>query len=155
MNEYVEAGLITGICYESDVEDQLKIRFGKGPFKKEEEVVKQPLNSVDVRRYVRRNTEKMVGIGGGKKIAVIRAVGAITSGKNGSSPVTGNTLGSESLVELIRKVRDDKRYVACLLRCNSPGGSALASDIMWSELKKLAAVKPVLASQSDVAASGG
>ncbi|CDF33259.1 unnamed protein product [Chondrus crispus] len=155
MNEYVEAGLITGICYESDVEDQLKIRFGKGPFKKEEEVVKQPLNSVDVRRYVRRNTEKMVGIGGGKKIAVIRAVGAITSGKNGSSPVTGNTLGSESLVELIRKVRDDKRYVACLLRCDSPGGSALASDIMWSELKKLAAVKPVLASQSDVAASGG
>lgn len=154
MNEYVEAGLITGICYESDIEDRLKVRFAKGN-EKEEDLVKKPLTSVEVRRYTRRNTEKLVGIGGKKKIAVIRAVGAITSGKNSSSPVTGNTLGSESLVELIRKVRDDKRYVACLLRCDSPGGSALASDIMWSELKKLAAIKPVLASQSDVAASGG
>lgn len=155
MDEYVKAGLISGICYESDIEDELKVRFSKSPFGDEQDIVKRPLKSVDVLRYTRRTTEKLVGIGGKKRIAVIRAVGAITSGKNGSSPATGNTLGSESLVELIRKVRDDKRYVACLLRCDSPGGSALASDIMWNELRKLASVKPVLASQSDVAASGG
>lgn len=155
MNEYVSAGLISGICYESDIEDALKVRFSRGRFENKKKVVKKPLKSVEVLRYSRRTTEWLVGIGGRKRIAVIRAVGAITSGKNGSSPVTGNTLGSESLVELIRKVRDNKRYVACLLRCDSPGGSALASDIIWSELRKLAKVKPVLASQSDVAASGG
>lgn len=156
MKEYVDVGLVTGICYESDVEDALKLRYSKkGHFESEEDVIRRELSSVDVLRYVRRTSEKLLGIGGRKRIAVIRAVGAITSGKNSSNPAMGSTLGSDSLVELIRKVRDDKRYVACLLRCDSPGGSALASDIIWSELRKLGKVKPLLTSQSDVAASGG
>lgn len=156
LQEYVDAGLITGLCYETDLEDALKLRYTKpGIFQNEEDIVREKLKAVDVIQYGRRTNERMVGAGGRKTIAVIRAVGAITSGKNGSGPITGTTLGSDSLVELIRRVRDDKRYVACLLRCDSPGGSALASDIMWSELKKLAKVKPLVASQSDVAASGG
>lgn len=156
MTEYVDAGLVTALCYESDVEDALKLRYTKpGWFQSEEDILRRELNSVAIARYGRRTSERLLGIGGRPTIAVIRAVGAITSGKSGSSPVMGTTLGSDSLVELIRKVRDNKRYVACLLRCDSPGGSALASDLMWSELQKLAKVKPVLASMSDVAASGG
>ncbi|KAI0559681.1 Peptidase S49 [Gracilaria domingensis] len=155
MKEYEDMGLVTGIRYESEIEDALKLKFATGGFSKEEEVLKKKLPSVDVMRYARRTNDKLLGLRGRKRIAVIRAVGAITSGKNSSSPLMGPTLGSESLVELIRKVRDDKRYVACLLRCDSPGGSALASDIMWNELKKLGKAKPLLTSQVDVAASGG
>ncbi|CAN8062082.1 unnamed protein product [Agarophyton chilense] len=156
MTEYEQMGLVTGIRYESEIEDALKLKFAKGGFtRSDEEVLKKKLPSVDVMKYVRRTNDKLLGLGGRKRIAVIRAVGAITSGKNSSSPLMGPTLGSDSLVELIKKVKDDKRYVACLLRCDSPGGSALASDIMWNELRKLAKVKPLLTSQVDVAASGG
>lgn len=153
MEEYLKARLISGICYESELLEALKKRF-KGNWEKEEDV-KGELKGTDVRKYVRRATNKLVGIRGRKCIAVIRVVGAITGGKNGGNPVLGSTVGSESLVDLIRKVREDKKYVACLLRCDSPGGSALASDIVWNELRRLAEMKPLLASQSDVAASGG
>lgn len=155
MAEYEKAGLISGICYEGELEDALKLRFAKRGGQSDEQILKKKLPAVDVARYTRFTTEKLVGLRGRKRIAVIRAVGAITSGKNSSSPLMGPTLGSDTLVELIRKVRDDKRFVACLIRCDSPGGSALASDIMWNELRNLAKVKPVLTSQVDVAASGG
>lgn len=153
MEEYLKAGLISGICYESELLEGLKKRF-RGKWEAKEDV-KGELKGVDVGKYVRRTTEKLVGIRGRKRIAVIRVAGAITGGKNGGNPITGSTVGSDSLVELIRKVRESKKYVACLLRCDSPGGSALASDIVWNELRRLAETKPLLASQSDVAASGG
>lgn len=154
--EYVEAGFIAGVKSESDIEDAFKLKYCRRNERESvEDILKRKLPTVDMRKYLRRTSENLVAISGRKRIAVIRAVGAITSGRSGNSPLMGATLGSESLVELIRRVRDDKRYVACILRCDSPGGSALASDIMWSELRKLAAKKPLIASQSDVAASGG
>lgn len=154
MTEYVKMGLITGLAYEGEVLEQLKKRF-KSRWQKEEDV-KGEINALDIRKYVKKVSEGLVGLGGGRKtVAVIKVVGAITSGKSGRNPVMGATVGSESLVELIRKVREEKKYVACLLRCDSPGGSALASDIVWNELKKLGKEKPLLASMSDVAASGG
>lgn len=156
MKRYVDAGLITGICYESEILDALKLRFGSRtkPGKKKA-ALKKPFASVEIEKYIRRTSEKLVGISGGKKIAVIRFVGAITSGKSGSSPATGSTVGSDTMLDIIRKVRDDDCIVGCIVRCDSPGGSALASDIMWSELRKLGREKPIVASQSDVAASGG
>lgn len=156
MQEYLDAGLITGMTYETDLMDALKIRFTRNSSaEKEEDLLKKKFPGVEVQKYIRRTNEKLLAISGSKKIAVIRAVGAITSGKDGNSPIMGQSIGSESLVELIKKVRDDKQYVAVLLRCDSPGGSALASDIMWNELRKLGKKKPLIASQSDVAASGG
>lgn len=86
----------------------------------------------------------------GDKIAVIVAAGDINSGK--SNP---GTIGSESITEQLRKAREDKSVKAVVLRINSPGGSALASDIMWNEINLLKAKKPVIASMSDLAASGG
>lgn len=159
MAEYAEAGLITGVKYESDVIEDLKRRFLMKPNESVEEddekIQKRPLSTFPLRRYVKRTTEKMLGLGGKKKIAVIRAAGAITSGKNGSSPVTGSTIGSDSIIELVNRARDDESVKAVILRVDSPGGSALASDVMFDAISKLSAKKPVIASMVSVAASGG
>jgi protease IV len=87
------------------------------------------------------------------KIAVIYAVGMITAGKSVDMPFLGKTLGSTTLIEAIREAEKDKTVKAIILRVDSPGGSALASDLVWNELRK--SKKPVVASMSDVAASGG
>jgi protease-4 len=87
------------------------------------------------------------------KIAVIYVTGAITTGKSSVSFMGGETCGSETLVKAIRQAEEDKTVKAIVLRVDSPGGSALASDLIWKELKR--SKKPVIASMSDVAASGG
>lgn len=84
------------------------------------------------------------------KIAVIYAVGEIVSGKGDE-----NTIGSESIVKAIRQARLDKDVKAIVLRVNSPGGSALASDVMWREVILAKKAKPFIVSMGDVAASGG
>jgi protease-4 len=88
-----------------------------------------------------------------KKIAVIYASGVIMSGENGSSLFGGETLGSDTLVKAIREAEAEKTVVAIVLRVDSPGGSALASDQIWRAIQKCE--KPVVASMGDVAASGG
>lgn len=89
------------------------------------------------------------------KIAVIYAVGGINSGKSGSgNPLMGGeSVGSETLVEAIREADKNPTVKAIVLRIDSPGGSALASDMIWRALKQCK--KPVIASMGDVAASGG
>ncbi|MBM3994869.1 MAG: signal peptide peptidase SppA [Planctomycetes bacterium] len=87
------------------------------------------------------------------RIALIYAVGPIVTGKGGSSLFGGNMVGSTTLVDAIREADKDPKVRAIVLRVDSPGGSALASDLIWNELKRCK--KPVVASMSDVAASGG
>jgi protease-4 len=87
------------------------------------------------------------------KIAVIYAVGSITTGKSGMSLLGGESVGSTTMVEAIQKAEKDDTVKAIVLRVDSPGGSALASDLIWKELLK--SKKPVVASMGDVAASGG
>jgi protease IV len=84
------------------------------------------------------------------EIAVIVADGDIVSGK--AQP---GVIGSDTFAEQIRKARLDDRVKAIVIRVNSPGGSALASDVMWREIQLAKEVKPVIASMSDYAASGG
>jgi protease-4 len=84
------------------------------------------------------------------KIAVIYATGDIAGGDGND-----NTIGSEGLSKAIRKAREDETVKAIVLRVNSPGGSALASDVIWREVELATRVKPVVASLGDVAASGG
>jgi len=83
------------------------------------------------------------------KIAVIYAEGGITTGKSDDG------IGSDDLVPLLRKARQDKKIKAIVLRINSPGGDALASDLIWREIILTNKTKPVIASMGDVAASGG
>ena len=86
-------------------------------------------------------------------MAVIYATGAITTGKSASSLLGSETMGSDTIIKAIRQAEADKTVKAIVLRVDSPGGSALASDLMWNELKQCK--KPIVASMSDVAASGG
>jgi protease-4 len=87
------------------------------------------------------------------KVAVIYATGVITGGKGGLSFMGEETCGSETMIEAIRQAEKDTTVKAIVLRVDSPGGSALASDLIWNELRR--SKKPVLASMGDVAASGG
>lgn len=95
---------------------------------------------------IKKDTE---GTGKGR-IAVIYASGSIVSGEGDDG-----TIGSTTLSKAIRKARLDDKVKAVVLRVNSPGGSALASDVIWREVAMTKAVKPVVVSMGDLAASGG
>ncbi|SDK43581.1 protease-4 [Catalinimonas alkaloidigena] len=84
------------------------------------------------------------------RIAVIFASGEIQGGEGSES-----VIGSERIARALRDARLDDKVKAVVLRINSPGGSALASDVMWREVKLTSDVKPIIASMSSVAASGG
>jgi protease-4 len=84
------------------------------------------------------------------KIAVIYATGSIGSGEGDEE-----SIGSETISKAIRKARLDDKVKAVVLRVNSPGGSALASDVIWREMLLTKKVKPVVVSMGNVAASGG
>ncbi|MBJ7343803.1 MAG: signal peptide peptidase SppA [Gemmataceae bacterium] len=87
------------------------------------------------------------------KIAVIYATGAINTGKSEQSFLGSESCGSTSMIQAIKQAENDKSVKAIVLRVDSPGGSALASDLIWAELMRCK--KPIIASMSDVAASGG
>jgi protease-4 len=87
------------------------------------------------------------------KIAVIYASGTINTGKSEIGLLGGESCGATSMIQAIRQAENDKSVKAIVLRVDSPGGSALASDLIWAELMRCK--KPVVASMSDVAASGG
>jgi protease-4 len=84
------------------------------------------------------------------KVAVIYASGEINSGSGNDE-----TIGSETISKAIRKARLDESIKAIVLRVNSPGGSALASDVIWREVVLAKKAKPFIVSMGDVAASGG
>ncbi len=89
-------------------------------------------------------------------VAVIHASGPIRQGRSGRSPLGGNSIGSDTVAAALRSATTDDRVRAVLLRVNSPGGSAVASDTIWREVVRTrAAGKPVVVSMGDVAASGG
>jgi len=88
-----------------------------------------------------------------KKIAVVYAVGPIMLGQSASDLFGGSYVGSATMVKALRQAADDEDVVAIVLRIDSPGGSATASDLIWRETVRIE--KPIIASMSDVAASGG
>jgi protease-4 len=99
-----------------------------------------------------------VGLAGRSRIAVINAHGVINSGRSGIDPLNGAVVGSDTLVEYIRKARKDRSIKAIVLHVDSPGGSTVASDVIWRELVQARTgpnARPLVASMSDLAASGG
>ena len=80
--------------------------------------------------------------------------GAIVGGEGGIGG-TGSVITAGAFIKQLRSLAKDKSVKAVVLRVDSPGGDALASDLMWREIRQLAAKKPVVASMGDVAASGG
>ena len=87
---------------------------------------------------------------GTDKIGVLVAEGEIVGSKGGD-----DNIGSDDFIKELRKLRDNKSVKAIVLRIDSPGGSSLASDVMWREIELAKKVKPIVASMSDYAASGG
>ena len=91
--------------------------------------------------------------GKGKQVAIIHVTGEIAEGKGRDDLLAGGSAGSDSVIEAIRDAAKDEKVAAIVLRIDSPGGSALASDLIWREAERTK--KPVVASLSDTAASGG
>ena len=90
---------------------------------------------------------------GKQKIAVVYAVGEITEGRSRGGLFGGDSFGSTTLIEALKKAFDDSKVVAVVLRIDSPGGSATASDLIWRETVR--GKKPMVASMGNVAGSGG
>src|SRR5215510_14913329 len=141
-----EAGLIDGALYRDDVEKELKKRLGY-----------KDTDDLHIARGgdYKQISQESLGLNKGDKIAVVYAAGDITSGRSTFGGEGQETIGSDSLVKTINDVRDDKSIKAIVLRIDSPGGSGLASDIIWRAIETAKAKKPVVVSMSDVAASGG
>jgi protease-4 len=96
-----------------------------------------------------------VGLGRGSRIAVVNCSGTITGGLDGSDPIFGLTSGSGSLIRNLDQAAKSKAIKAIILRIDSPGGSSIASDEIWHAVAEAQKRKPVLASISDIGASGG
>lgn len=93
--------------------------------------------------------------GGRSRVAMVVAAGAISDGRSRRTPGDGLVLGSETIIKALREARERSSVKAIVLRIDSPGGSASASDEIWREVERCREVKPVVASMSDYAASGG
>lgn len=141
-----DAGLIDGALYRDEVEKELKKRLG---YQDSDE-----LHIAGAGDY-RQISQESLGLNKGERIAVVYASGDITSGKSTFGGSGEETIGSDSLVKVINEARDDQTIKAIVLRIDSPGGSGLASDIIWRALESAKVKKPIVVSMSDVAASGG
>ncbi len=133
-------GLVDALRYEDQADETVSEKAGQDKKKK--------LRTVSVEKYA--TNAELAAEFKDDKIAVIYAVGGVNSGKGDNE-----TIGSATMMEALRKARTDDNVKAVVLRVNSPGGSALASDVIWREVMLTKARKPVIASFGDVAASGG
>jgi protease-4 len=136
--------LIDGLKYKDELLDELKHRTGTGS--------KSNLASVDLDEYTKSKADDNGDDDGSSnnRIAIVYASGEINGGEGDD-----NSIGSERISKAIRKVRLDNKIKAVVLRVNSPGGSSLASDVIWREVAMTKKVKPIIVSMGDYAASGG
>jgi protease IV len=155
-----KAGLVDQILYSDQLEDAIKKKLNVA---KIEIVTNYKKHKIDADFSGLSGMIKLLEIlTGGKpsgtvskkpKIAVVYAVGPIVEGKSSSGMFSGSVLGSTSTIAALRKAADDPKVAAIVFRIDSPGGSALASDLIWRETQRIN--KPIIASMGDVAGSGG
>lgn len=139
--------LVDELKYKDEVMDMLKSKLGIKETDK--------INFVSLANYSKNEDKEDEEADGKftsdkKKMAVIYAVGGIESGTGDDE-----TIGSETIAKAIKDARTDSSIKAIVLRVNSPGGSALASDVIWREVVLAKKAKPIVVSMGDVAASGG
>jgi protease-4 len=138
----IRAGLIDDVAYDDEIDDKVKLS-------------PQGKARVLSNDNYRHTSPASLGLNRGPRIAVIYASGVIASGESNYDTAAGSVVGSDTMLDYLRKVRADGSVKAIVLRIDSPGGSAIASDVIWREVLLTKNVKPVIASMSDVAASGG
>ena len=135
----VNLKMVDALKYKDQILEELKGLSGRNRG--------ENIRTISINDYAKNNTQT----GTGKdKVAVIYANGEISGGEGND-----NQIGSERISRAIRKARLDDDIKAVVIRVNSPGGSALASDVIWREIVLTKKEKPVIASFGDVAASGG
>ena len=115
----------------------------------------EEVHRVSANRYARQSAG--ASNRGRKKIAMLHAIGTITSGPSWADPFSGQqeTLGSESFRSHLERLREDDDVDGVILRIDSPGGDAIASDEMLRDVRRLSEEKPLVVSMSTLAASGG
>ncbi len=134
----VKLGMADGLKYDDEIETEFKKLIGND----------ENLKFITLEKY--SNTPNINVSTSEDKIAIIYCDGEIVSGESGD-----DNMGSETIAKAIKKVRLDDKYKAIVLRINSPGGSAMASDVIWREVVLAKKAKPVIVSMGSVAASGG
>ncbi len=141
-----ELGLIDEAFYREQVYEEFRKQLGYGEDEK--------LRTIRTSEYKDIPSDSL-GLNNGEKVAVIFASGAINVGRSSDGPFGGEMVGSDTIVAAVNDAANDSSIKAIVLRVDSPGGSALASDLMWYALENAKAKKPVVVSMGDVAASGG
>ena len=141
-NELAATGLVDAMLYKSDVEQKILALTGH-----------DELQGVTARELVEGSYEKWFPQDRDKKVAVLYATGEIASAGRNTNGYEG--IYYEDLISDIRDIADDDDVAAVVLRVNSPGGSAFASEQIWKALTDLKAKKPLVVSMGDYAASGG
>jgi protease IV len=142
----LDAGLVDGVAYLDELDDKVPVlrRGGDSVDWIETDDYGTDTEGVRLRRRPR--------------VAVLYAVGTIVSGRGGFDPTDGELIGSDTIVDEIRRIRNDRSVRGIVLRIDSPGGSSVASDVILRELqltKKDNPDRPIVVSMSDLAASGG
>lgn len=145
INNAMEEGLVDGLMYRDEIIEELKTLAGTEEGKNLEKVTMAKYRNVETVAKDGKRKEKAEA-----SIAVIYAEGTINMGKT-----TSGMIGGDGFASILRKIREKGDHEAVVLRVNSPGGNAMASDNMWREIKLLADSIPVVVSMSNYAASGG
>jgi protease-4 len=137
----IESNLVDEALYSDEYTDKLKLQSGL--------TLDDKLNFISVKDYISTGKGRIIS-SSSNKIAVIYAQGTILYGKGNE-----DIIGQELIINALRKARNAKDTKAIVLRINSPGGSALASELIWRELEITKNEVPLVVSMGDVAASGG
>lgn len=140
----LSAGFADGLFYEDQVFDEVK-KLAK--VKSVKKLKPENYNKISL---------ESLGLAGGSRVALVYASGSIAAGEDELDPLGGDQgIGGDSFSRLLHEVSEDKSIKGVIVRIDSPGGDAFASDQIWREMNLLHAKKPVVISMSDVAASGG
>lgn len=140
-NLALENKVVDGIIYEDQYESKLKAKL--------EVEEKDKLNTISLAKYIKSGKGRIKSTAK-DRVAVVYAQGEIKYGEGDETYI-----GQETMIKNLRKAVKDKNVKSIVLRVNSPGGSALASDIIWREIERTKKEKPVVVSMGQYAASGG
>jgi protease-4 len=146
-----DQGFIDGLVFESTLRDRIRLRMDKKDTARDGK-----LNLVTVSGYMgsREHRRGESDVDESKAVGIVYASGAIQSGKNGDA-FSSDGIYSKDLIRQLKAARDDDDVKVVILRIDSPGGSVIASEEIENAILDVRNVKPVYASMSDVAASGG
>ena len=144
--EAKEKGLVDQVLYFDQLEEML------------EEILSEPVRKIGAEQYYRLRLLSRAGLESFRKrpeIALVYGTGVIQSGSESGWEQWDQTLTCEQMLKTLRSIREDQKIKAVILRIDSPGGSGLASDLLWREVHLIRQNKPLIVSMGDIAASGG